>query len=101
VAEAELSRVHKFAASTWSTDHREIAVAVLADLVARRAAGELRVPISASEPPPEQAVDPVCGMTVDVAGARWTTERDGQTWYFCSPGCLEAFLAEQAARPPG
>ena len=40
-------------------------------------------------------------MTVDVAGARWTTERDGQTWYFCSPGCLEAFVTEHATRPPG
>jgi xanthine dehydrogenase accessory factor len=101
LAEAELSRVHAPAGlDLGSTDHREIAVAVLADLVARRAAGGLQVPISASEPAPAQAVDPVCGMTVDVAAARWTTERDGQTWYFCSPGCLEAFLAERAARPP-
>ena len=30
-------------------------------------------------------------MTVEIATARWTLERDGETWYFCNPGCLEAF----------
>jgi YHS domain-containing protein len=54
-----------------------------------------------AQPLPGQAVDPVCGMTVDVAGARWTTEHGGQTWYFCSPQCREAFVAEHAIGPPG
>ncbi|HEX6196594.1 MAG TPA: XdhC family protein [Jiangellaceae bacterium] len=79
------------------TGHREIAVAVLAELVAKRAAGGLLRPVrSAAAEPPVEAVDPICGMTVDVATARWTTERDGQVWYFCSPGCRHRFENESA-----
>jgi len=37
-----------------------------------------------------EAVDPVCGMTVAVAGAP-TAVRDGVTWYFCSVGCRDHF----------
>ncbi len=38
------------------------------------------------------AVDPICGMTVDESKGL-TAERDGQTYYFCSRGCREKFLA--------
>ena len=41
-------------------------------------------------PAPAEAVDPVCGMTVAVAGAP-TAVRDGVTWYFCSVGCRDHF----------
>jgi YHS domain-containing protein len=37
-----------------------------------------------------EAVDPVCGMTVAVAGAP-SAVRDGVTWYFCSVGCRDHF----------
>jgi YHS domain-containing protein len=40
------------------------------------------------------AKDPVCGMDVDEAIARHTAEYDGQTYYFCAPGCKKAFEAE-------
>jgi Cu+-exporting ATPase len=40
------------------------------------------------------ATDPVCGMQVDVASARHTAEYQGQTYYFCAPGCKRAFEAE-------
>jgi YHS domain-containing protein len=43
------------------------------------------------------AIDPICGMEVDVATARWTAERDGQTYYFCAPGCRRAFVTASAA----
>jgi P-type Cu+ transporter len=39
------------------------------------------------------AIDPVCGMTVDVATAKHKHEHGGQTWYFCNPRCLEKFAA--------
>ena len=42
---------------------------------------------------PTEALDPVCGMTVEIETARWIAERDGQTYYFCAPGCRKAFLA--------
>ena len=39
-------------------------------------------------------IDPVCGMTVDPATAAASREHDGVTFYFCSPGCAEAFDAD-------
>jgi len=70
--------------------HREIAVAVLADLVRRRAAGELEGgPVGTSVA--HVAIDPVCHMEVEVATARWITEHEGETYYFCAPGCKAAF----------
>ena len=43
------------------------------------------------------AIDPVCGMQVEVANAPARSERDGQAVYFCSDHCLHRFEAEQAA----
>lgn len=43
---------------------------------------------------PTTMTDPVCGMTVDPATAAASTELDGETYYFCSKGCLRAFLAD-------
>ena len=56
------------------TDHTGIAVSILAELVAIEASAH---PISATVAAPEQAVDPVCEMMVDVAGARWTFDHEG------------------------
>ncbi|HEX6221560.1 MAG TPA: XdhC family protein [Acidimicrobiia bacterium] len=70
--------------------HREIGVSIVADLVKRRAAGELRGwPVPAEKP--HVAIDPVCEMEVEVATARWISEHDGETYYFCAPGCKAAF----------
>src|SRR5690348_3683533 len=38
--------------------------------------------------------DPVCGMTVDPAGARYRAEHGGATFYFCSAGCQAKFTAD-------
>lgn len=35
--------------------------------------------------------DPVCGMDVDPKTANWSSTYQGQTYYFCSPGCKKAF----------
>jgi uncharacterized protein len=40
------------------------------------------------------ATDPVCGMKVDREKAAATKEVAGETYYFCSAGCLHAFEAE-------
>ncbi len=39
------------------------------------------------------ATDPVCGMEVDPTSARYTSEYQGQSYYFCCPGCKKAFDA--------
>jgi hypothetical protein len=41
-------------------------------------------------PPAEQAVDPVCGMSVEVGKAA-RAEYAGETYYFCCPHCQQAF----------
>lgn len=40
------------------------------------------------------AKDPVCGMDVDPRTAAATAEYQGQTYYFCAPGCKRAFERE-------
>ncbi len=61
---------------------------------------------------PGSLIDPVCGMTVDVARAEAAgllVEHEGRTYAFCRPGCRRAFLegpeeyvaqAERAATTP-
>lgn len=127
VSDDDLARVQAPAGlDLGSIDHREIAVAVLAELVSRRAAGALRSQGGGqqhavhhadhrhdhhqddhhdhhhddhgheAEPGPGEAIDPICGMTVEIATARWTLEHDGETWYFCNPRCLETFRSRSA-----
>jgi xanthine dehydrogenase accessory factor len=91
----QLARVHAPAGlDLGPVDNAEIAVAVLADLVARRAAGQLRGTATAG---PREAVDPVCGMTVFVDRAKYHAVYDGAEYWFCAPGCLRAFEADPAA----
>ena len=40
--------------------------------------------------------DPVCGMAIDPTSASRTTEYQGQTYYFCAPGCRKSFLQDPA-----
>jgi xanthine dehydrogenase accessory factor len=76
--------------------HREIAVGVLAELVKLRAAGELVKGVAQEIPRIVEAVDPVCGMTVEVGTARHTVDHEGTTYYFCAPGCARAFKKDPA-----
>jgi Cu+-exporting ATPase len=45
-------------------------------------------------PAPNTVRDPVCGMYVDPATARGSAGYKGNTYYFCSPRCVERFNAE-------
>jgi xanthine dehydrogenase accessory factor len=44
--------------------------------------------------PDAASIDPVCGMTVQAAGARYTSAYDGKTFLFCGIGCKERFDCE-------
>ena len=49
---------------------------------------------------PAKLIDPVCGMTVDVASAESAgllLEHEGRTWAFCREGCRRAFVEEPDA----
>jgi xanthine dehydrogenase accessory factor len=61
----------------------EIALSILARIVAVRRGLEVR--------PPASAVDPVCGMTIAVTGDTPSSERDGESVYFCCEGCRQEF----------
>jgi len=77
----------------------EIAVSILAELVARRhdhaAAGR---PVCADPVPSavEVAADPVCGMKVAVTASTPRLEVGGTTVYFCGDHCRQAFAAQHA-----
>jgi len=48
---------------------------------------------------PEKLIDPVCGMTVDVAAAEAAgrlLEHEGRTYAFCRDGCRRAFVESPA-----
>lgn len=76
--------------------HREIGVAIVAELVSLHASGNLQGGIAPVEPP-HTAIDPVCEMEVDIANARWISEHEGETYYFCAPGCKTAFEKDPAS----
>ncbi len=42
----------------------------------------------------KQVTDPVCGMKIDPATAKYKFDFEGKTWYFCSEGCLNKFKAD-------
>ena len=87
VSEEELARVRSPAGlDLGPCTQEEIAVAVLAELVAWRHANA-----PAAEAPAE-AVDPVCGMTVSVTESAVSAEVDGVTYYFCCEHCRSTFV---------
>ncbi len=114
----ELDKVHVPAGlDLGPTTHREIAVAILAELVKLRASGALaaaadvpaadsaarapaRVPPAgepAAPPGTGDAVDPVCGMTVTAAPGAYPLAHEGVTYYFCCAGCRGAFGKDPAS----
>jgi len=38
-----------------------------------------------------KAIDPVCHMEVETETAEWTSEYNGEMYYFCAPGCKRSF----------
>lgn len=79
-------------------DSEEIAAAILAEIVQLKARDGLHGGAAAeTSPPGHEEIDPVCGMTVEVADARYRSVHDGHTYYFCSAGCLASFETEPAS----
>ncbi len=103
VPQDQLGRVHVPAGlDLGRTSHREIAVAILAELVQLRASGELaaagRVAGPAvAAPAAAEATDAVCGMTVAADASSYPLEHDGETYYFCCAGCRRSFQENPAA----
>src|SRR5262245_11303596 len=92
----------------------EIALSILAEIIQRRRqsstsggldtrentarstrpsiVSSLELPIA--QPPATEAIDPFCGMTVEIATAHFTSEYNGKTYYFCAAGCKRSFDKE-------
>ncbi len=47
----------------------------------------------------EKFIDPICGMTVDPATAAGSFDHEGKTYYFCSVGCMQKFIAQSQGIP--
>jgi xanthine dehydrogenase accessory factor len=80
-----------------ASGQEEISLSIMAEIVTLRA--KLRPGLreeSAARPgsQPEVAIDPVCGMSVEVAGAWYVAGYGGRDYYFCSPACKRKFEAE-------
>jgi xanthine dehydrogenase accessory factor len=96
VAEDRLARL-KRPKGTASTPLApvEIAFSVMAELVEVRRQG-LGRSLEAAPTLREEAIDPICGMKVDVATARHTLTLDRRTYYFCCPSCKKEFEKSHA-----
>ncbi|MFM7718561.1 MAG: XdhC family protein [Actinomycetota bacterium] len=98
---ATLARVHAPAGlDLGRTPTDEIAVAVLAEIVSLRASGQLAAGVPVAPSSHHEEIDPVCGMSVEVAGARHRAVHDGRTYYFCAAGCRTRFEADPAGFLP-
>src|SRR5262249_28493061 len=103
---------------------QEIALSILAEVVALRAPGAERAALrrgpppsgggggAPAEPPPQPAaapsaeaeaaagtvavaLAPVCGMEVAVSPASIQLEHGGERYFFCSEGCRDSFAAKE------
>ena len=77
----------------------EIAVSILAEIVARRRRAPAPSAAVTAPAPPATALDPVCGMTVAVATARHRSEGPGGPVYFCCGGCKQRYDQEPGRFP--
>jgi xanthine dehydrogenase accessory factor len=82
----------------------EIAVSILAEIIQLRsnrakpvaeskksALSVLNLPVLNLPVLNKEARDPVCGMLVNVSGAKYKSEHNGSEVYFCCAGCKRAF----------
>lgn len=72
----------------------EIAFSIMAELLEARRQ-RVGIDLETTPSPRAVAIDPICGMEVDVATARYISERGGQIYYFCCAGCKTSFEAQQ------
>jgi xanthine dehydrogenase accessory factor len=72
----------------------EIAVSIAAELIRGIRGGDLTGPATVQA---QQAVDPVCGMTVTIGPGTEHLQLAGADYWFCGPACRAAF----ANRPAG
>ena len=70
----------------------EVALSILAEIVQLARTHAAEEPAPSPLPEANEAIDPVCGMTVVIATARHRAEHAGRSYVFCNPRCREKFL---------
>jgi xanthine dehydrogenase accessory factor len=75
----------------------EIAVSILAEIVAQRTAGAPGRTAPRPEAAPAAARDPVCGMEVVASDATLHLDAGGERLWFCSEGCRSAYADRHGA----
>jgi xanthine dehydrogenase accessory factor len=97
LTEEERGRVHAHVGlDIGARTAPEIALSILAAVVrAVRLEGLRAGPGGETPSRPQEAVDPVCGMTVTVAPDTPHATVDGVDHWFCNPGCRDSFVAAQ------
>lgn len=81
----------------------EIALSILAEIIQRYRQSSnvaddkspnINLQLPMAQNPVLEAIDPVCGMTVEIATAHFSSEHNGKTYYFCAAGCKRSFDKE-------
>jgi xanthine dehydrogenase accessory factor len=68
----------------------EIAISILAEIVQHHR-GDKGAEAEPAAGPAAEALDPICGMTVEIATARYRSDAGGRRTYFCCLHCQETF----------
>ncbi len=74
----------------------EIALSILAQVVQAIRVDGLKVHSVGVPTPPQQSIDPICGMTVIVRADTPHLRLDDVDHWFCNPGCRDRFAAQTA-----
>ncbi len=78
----------------------EIAASILAEMIQFRRQHfapkqvEQAQAVAVAEEIVAEAIDPVCGMSVEIATARYVSEYNGVKFYFCARSCMNSFNRE-------
>ncbi|MEU1677925.1 XdhC family protein [Micromonospora zamorensis] len=94
LTDAERARVHSPAGvDIGARTPAEIALSIMAEVVRAIRVDGLAPASGAPAARPQQAIDPVCGMTVLVGPETPHARVDGQDFWFCCAGCLASYTA--------
>jgi xanthine dehydrogenase accessory factor len=78
----------------------EIALSVVAEILSVRPRPAPRQEVRPAQAVAARAVDPVCGMEVTAGEATARLEHAGRVWFFCGPGCADAFIDDPDGHTP-